>query len=66
MELKVNGESRRAADGLTVAQLLEGLSVHPDVVVVEVNLAIVKRAQLPTTVLNDGDQVEIVRLVGGG
>ena len=66
MELIINGEARRVADGLTAAQLLETLSVKPEDVVVELNLAIVKRAQLPQALLKDGDRVEIVRLVGGG
>ena len=66
MELIINGEARRVADGLTAAQLLETLSVKPEGVVVELNLAIVKRAQLPQALLKDGDRVEIVRLVGGG
>ena len=66
MELMINGEPRRVDDGVTAAQLLAQLSVQPERVVVEVNLAVVKRAQLPSVVLKDGDQVEIVRLVGGG
>ena len=66
MELMVNGEGRNVPDGITAATLLEHLKVQPEQVVVEVNLEIVKRAQLPGTVLKDGDRVEIVRLVGGG
>ena len=66
MELIINGERRVIADGLTAARLLETLSVKPEGVVVEVNLAILKRAHLADTVLNTGDRVEIVRLVGGG
>jgi len=66
MELVVNGERRHVADGSTVAQLLESLSIQPERVVVEVNLTVLKRAQHPTTVLKAGDQVEIVQLVGGG
>ena len=66
MELHVNGDPRRLPDGLTVAQLLETLKIVPERVVVEVNLAILKRAQHPGTVLRDGDQVEIVQFVGGG
>jgi sulfur carrier protein len=66
MNLLINGESREMPDGITTAKLLEHLKVQPEQVVVEVNLEIVKRAQLPGTVLNDGDRVEIVRLVGGG
>ena len=66
MELVVNGEKREVAEGTTVSQLLETLKIAPERVVVEVNLTILKRAQLPGTVLKAGDRVEIVHLVGGG
>ena len=66
MELLVNGEKRQVADGLTASQLLDALQVVPERVVVEVNLTILKRAQLPGAVLKEGDQVEIVQFVGGG
>ena len=66
MELMVNGEKRQVADGLTASGLLDALQILPERVVVEVNLAILKRAQLPEAVLQDGDQVEIVQFVGGG
>jgi len=66
MELVVNGEKRKMPEGATAARLLEELNIAPERVVVEVNLAILKRAQLPGAVLHDGDQVEIVHFVGGG
>jgi len=66
MELLVNGKPMQLADGLTVAGLLERLQVKPERVVVEVNLTILKREQLPATVLKAGDQVEIVHVIGGG
>ena len=66
MELMVNGKPMALADGTTAAGLLEQLQIHPEGVVVEVNLAIVKRGQLPSTALKPGDQVEIVHFVGGG
>ncbi len=66
MEIHLNGERRPAADGLTVARLLEELAVQPERVVVEVNLTVLKRAQHATTALKDGDRVEIVHFVGGG
>ena len=66
MELTVNGEKRQVADGLTASGLLNTLQIVPERVVVEVNLTILKRAQLPDAVLKEGDQVEIIQFVGGG
>lgn len=66
MEVTVNGEPKQVPDGSTVQQLLEQLSIQPERVVVEVNLTILKRAQHEETVLQAGDQVEIVHFVGGG
>ena len=66
MELQINGEQKQVVDGMTVAQLLDQLAIQPERVVVEVNLTVLKRAQHPSTVLKEGDQVEIVHFVGGG
>ncbi len=66
MNVVVNGEPKEVSDGVTVAQVLEQLGIKPERVVVEVNLTVLKRAQHPETVLQDGDQVEIVHFVGGG
>ena len=66
MELTVNGDTRTLSEGMTVAQLLQQLVVTPERVAVEVNLSVLKRAQHPTTILQEGDQVEIVQLIGGG
>jgi len=66
MELMVNGEKRAVPEGTTVSTLLESLQVIPERVVVEVNLTILKRAEHAGTILQEGDQVEIVRFVGGG
>ena len=66
MKIQVNGQERELADGVTVTQLLETLQIQPERVVVEPNLAILKRAQHPATSLKAGDQVEIVQFVGGG
>ena len=66
MDLVVNGEPRAVPEGCTAAELLAQLQVPPERVVVEVNLTILKRAQLPQTTLCAGDRVEIVHFVGGG
>ena len=67
MELRVNGALRALPPEVqTAAQLLESMQIAPERVVVEVNLKILKRAELATTALQPGDTVEIVRFVGGG
>ena len=66
MRVQVNGDQIDVPDGMTVEQLLASRKVNPGIVVVEHNLTILKRDQLASAVLKQGDQVEIVRLVGGG
>ena len=66
MELTINGEKQQWPDALSVSQLLEQLKIVPERVVVEVNLTMLRRAQHAGTFLTAGDQVEIVRFVGGG
>ena len=66
MEVMLNGEKREIPEGVTVAQLLQQLQIQPERVAVEVNLTVLKRAQLSGVSLKPGDQVEIVQLIGGG
>ena len=66
IELTVNGRQMKFEGHLSVSDMLRRLSVEPQTVVVELNLKILKRAQFDSTVLNDKDTLEIVRLVGGG
>lgn len=66
MNLHVNGEPREVPDGCTIAGLLELLEVRTKGVAVERNRVVVTRAEHATTALEEGDQVEVVTLVGGG
>jgi thiamine biosynthesis protein ThiS len=66
MEIRVNGETRQWDRSLTVRDLLEALGVRPDGVVVERNLEIVPRERITEEMVEDGDSLEIIRLVGGG
>ena len=62
----VNGTPNTLPEGMTVSRMLETLQIAPERVVVELNLNILKRAEHPSAVLKDGDQIEIVHFVGGG
>ena len=63
--VKVNGEMMDV-NGRTVTELLESMDYGSQRVAVEINEAIVPRAEYGGTVLSEGDCVEIVRFVGGG
>jgi len=61
-----NGDPVELADGSTVDDLLVALGLGGKWVVVERNREPVARAHLATTVLADGDRIELVRAVAGG
>ena len=65
MHLTINGEEIDF-NGNTVRQLLEQLQIADRPVAVERNGQIVSYSTFDQTVLNDGDVLEVVTLVGGG
>lgn len=66
MEISINGKKRSYPGPLTVEGLLEALNIQPQSVVVERNLKIVSRVRVAAEPVEDGDTIEIIRLVGGG
>jgi thiamine biosynthesis protein ThiS len=64
--IAVNGEHRRVAGGITLAQLASELGLVPEKVAVERNLEVVPRSTLAQVLVEDGDEIEIVHFVGGG
>lgn len=67
MQLKVNGKDQELASGTnTAANLLDELNIKRERVAVVINENVVRRADLETTRISDGDVVEIITMVGGG
>ena len=66
LSIRVNGEHRRVAKGLSVADLALELGLEPSRVAVERNLEIVPRSTLAEIKVEEGDAFEIVTFVGGG
>lgn len=66
MRVRVNGEDRELAEGVSVAALLVSMSLEVNGIAVALNMEIVRRGEYGDTQLSDGDEVEIVRAVGGG
>ena len=62
----INGEHRRVPGGTSLAQLIAEVGLDPLRVAVERNLEIVPRSTFDDVMVEDGDDYEIVHLVGGG
>lgn len=66
VRVTANGDGVDVADGATVEDLLAALGLGGRWVLVERNGEPVRRAELGTTVLAEGDRLELVRAVAGG
>ena len=66
VQVRINGEHRRVNEGITIAELVQEIGFDPVRVAVERNLEVVPRSTLGDVKVQDGDDFEIVRFVGGG
>ena len=66
MKIALNGEAFELERPLTVRELLTKLDIDSRRVAVEHNLVVLKRGAYDSTLVNEGDQVELVNFVGGG
>lgn len=66
MTIKLNGDPHEIPAPLSVSALLAELAIDARRVAVELNLAVVKKAAYDSSVVSEGDEVEIVNFVGGG
>ncbi len=64
--VKVNGEIHRNLSGLTFREALHQLNYPEMYIAVECNGTIVPKKDYDLRVIQDGDQIEVVRFVGGG
>ncbi len=66
MHIQLNGETYALSATLSVAALLEHLQLAGRRVAVELNFEIVPRSLYETTLVKEGDAVEVVHAIGGG
>lgn len=66
MTITLNGDPFDLSGPLTVTELLTSLEIDARRVAVEHNLVVLKRAAFDATLVSEGDNVEIVNIVGGG
>jgi sulfur carrier protein len=61
-----NGQPRSVKAGCTIADLLQELAIAPTRVVAQLDGVIVPRSDFARSTLQEGCQLELVTLVGGG
>jgi len=66
MKITVNGEKQTIETEMTVTGLLEELKIDFETVVIERNLDILSHEDHGKTLLEEGDSIEIIRMVDGG
>lgn len=66
VKISFNGEPLSIDGATTISKILDQFEIDRRQVAVEVNLEIVPRAELDKYVIQDGDRIEVVTLVGGG
>ena len=66
MRVRVNGKDRDLPESVNLREYVASLGVNMASIAVAVNGEVVKRDDLASVELAEGDTVEIVRAVGGG
>ena len=66
MQITLNGETKEIESGLSVSGLLEEIKMPSIGIAVELNREIVPKSEHNSTLLQEGDNLEIVKMVGGG
>lgn len=66
MNVQINGVNHNLSAPSALLELLEKLNWQPRLVAIELNGEILHRQLWAETVIQDGDTLEVVTIVGGG
>jgi thiamine biosynthesis protein ThiS len=66
MQVQVNGKRREIPRELSLAELLEHLSMPSRLLAIELNKEVVRRKDWADTRVKDADVIEVIHFVGGG
>ena len=69
MKIKVNGEEKKIEldqENALLSAVLNSMGYKPNTIVVELNNSIINSLKWEKVKLKDGDNLEIVSIVGGG
>jgi thiamine biosynthesis protein ThiS len=66
ISLTLNGKPHQIDRSLTIQELIAHLQLQPTLYLVEVNQTALFRSEWETRKVEEGDQIEIIRVVAGG
>jgi thiamine biosynthesis protein ThiS len=66
LTIRLNGEPHELSGPTSITALLDELGLDSRRIAVEHNFVVIKRDAYASTMVREGDEVEIVNLVGGG
>jgi len=66
MNIIINGKDHQIEKGKTISEIIEIYGLNPVNVIVEYNRKILKKEAIKTITPDDGDRIELIRVVGGG
>lgn len=66
IKITVNGQQEASPEGSSIQDYLKSKGLKPLEVVAELNGEILKPVSFADIFLNDGDNIEFIRFVGGG
>jgi thiamine biosynthesis protein ThiS len=66
LKFNLNGEQVTQNAPLTIEALLQLYALDKRKIAVEKNLEIVRRSKFAETIIDEGDNIEIIHFIGGG
>lgn len=66
IKIHLNGKEQEVNSDSTVEQIIQKLELKNSMFVAELNMNIVQKNDYLTTILKDGDKLEVVTFFGGG
>lgn len=66
IQIRLNGATIDVEEGMSLGSLIDSRGLERRMIAVEYNTEILPRYDYDDTLIQDGDQLEIVHMVGGG
>ena len=66
MQITLNGKITNISKNITISDLLDKFKIDKKMVAIEINLKILPSSKYDSTIINEGDNIEMVEFVGGG